>query len=176
MQTLPALMSKGTIFLTAVNNTDIVWKIEKSQMIGSLDCRPLGYFHISRNSLQRVMLDKANFLTDKETVEHFNILKEDHKNVMKFAQEAVLKKQQEMTTERNTKLRDRKSTGKEDYSDSNMSEEDDPYPWLDKENPRRNMADRECLEKFVDLSDSDITETENGTCINCCTSIRKHFL
>ena len=92
VQTLPALMSKGTIFLIAVNNTDIDWKIEKSQMMDSLDCRSLGYFHISRNSLQRVMLDKANFLTDKDTVEYFNILKEDHKNVMKFAQEAVLKK------------------------------------------------------------------------------------
>ena len=67
MQTLPALMSKGTIFLTAVNNTDIDWKIEKSQMMGSLDCRSLGYFHISRYSLQRIMLDNADFLTDKET-------------------------------------------------------------------------------------------------------------
>ena len=64
VQTLPALMSKGTIFLTAVNNTDIVWKIKKSQIMGSPDCRSLGYFHISRNSLQRVMLDKADFLTD----------------------------------------------------------------------------------------------------------------
>ena len=143
VQTLPALMSKGTIFLSAANNTDIVWKIEKSQMMGSLDCRSLGYFNISRNSLQRIMLDKANFPTDKETVEYFNILKEDHKNVMMFAQEAVLKKQQEMTTERNTKLKDRKSKGKEDYNDSNMSEEDNPYPWLDKEDPRRNMTDRE---------------------------------
>ena len=105
------------------------------------------------------MLDNADFLTDKETVEYFNILKEDHKNVMKFAQEAVLKKQQDMTTERNTKLKDRQSKGKEDYNDSNMSE-DDPYPWLDKEDPRRNMTDRECIEKILDLSDSDITETE----------------
>ena len=153
--TLPALMSKGTIFLSAVNNTDVVWKIEKSQMVGSLDCRSFGYFHISRNSLQRVMLDKADFLTDRETVEYFNILKEDHKNVMKFAQEAVLKKQQEIDTKRNTKLRDRKSKGKEDYNDSNMSEENDPYPWLDKEDPRRNMTDGECLKKYIDLSDSD---------------------
>ena len=73
--TLPALMSKDTIFFTAVNNTDIDWKIEKSQMMGSLDCRSLGYFHISRYSLQRIMLDNAGFLTDKETVEYFNILK-----------------------------------------------------------------------------------------------------
>ena len=128
VQTLPALMSKGTIFLTAVNNTDIDWKIDKSKMMGSLDCRSLGYFHISRYSLQRIMQDNADFLTDKETVEYFNILKEDHKNVMKFAQEAVLKKQQEMTTERNTKLKDRQSKGKEDYNDSNMCEDDDPYP------------------------------------------------
>ena len=80
MQTLPALMSKGTIFLTFMNNTDIDWKFEKSQMMGSLDCRSLCYFHISRNSLQRIMLDNADFLTDKETVEYSNILKEDHKN------------------------------------------------------------------------------------------------
>ena len=124
--------------LTAVKNTDIDWKIQKSQMMGSLDCRSLGYFHISRNSLQRIMLDNADLLTDKETVEYYNILKEDHKNVMKFAQEVALKKQQEMTTERNTKLKDRQSKGKEDHNDSNMSEDDDP-------------------------------------CINCCTSIRKHF-
>ena len=175
VQTLPALMLKGTIFLTAVNNTDIDWKIEKCQMMGSLNCRSLGYFHISRNSLQRIMLDNADFLTDKETVEYFNILKEDHKNVMKFAQEAVLKKQQEMTTERNTKLRDRQSKGKEDYYDSNMSEEGDPYPWLDKEDPRRNMTDRECLEKFVDLSDSDITETDKRNLYKLLYKYKKAF-
>ena len=36
VQTMPALMSKGTIFLSAMNNTDVVWKIEKSQMIEKL--------------------------------------------------------------------------------------------------------------------------------------------
>ena len=144
-------------------------------MMGSLDCRSLGYFHISRNSLQRVMLDKANFLTDRETVEYFSILKEDHKNVMKFAQEAVLKKQQEMTTEKNTKLKDRKSKGRTDYNDSNMSEENDPYPWLDKEDPRRNMTDRECLENFVDLSDSDITEAEKRNLYKLLYKYKKAF-
>ena len=175
VQTLPALMSRGTIFLTAINNTDINWKIDKSQMMGSLDYGSLGYFHISRYSLQRIMLDNADFLTDKETVQYFNILKEDHKNVMKFAQEAVLKKQQGMTTERNTKLKDRQSKGKEDYNDSNMSEGDDPYPWLDKEDPRRNMTDRECKEKFVDLSDSDITETEKKNLYKLLYKYKKAF-
>ena len=82
-------------------------------MMGSLDCRSLGYFHISQNTLQRIMLDNAKFLTDKETIEYFNLLKEDHRNVMKFAQEVALETQEEI---KNTKLKERKSKEKEDYN------------------------------------------------------------
>ena len=67
---------------------------------------------------------------------------------------------QKMEAERNTELKGRQSKGKEDFNDSNMSEDNDPYPWLDKDDPRRNMTDRECLENYIDLSDSDITERE----------------
>ena len=144
-------------------------------MMGSLDCRSLGYFHISRNSLQRIMLDKADFLTDRETIEYFNILKEDHKNVFKFAQEAALKKKQEIEAKRNTKLRDRKSKGKEDYNDSNMSEENDPYPWLDEKDPRRNMTDGECLREYIDLSDSEITEIEKRNLYKVLYKYKRHF-
>ena len=65
-----------------------------------------------------------------------------------------------MIHKRNTKLKDRQSRDKKDYNDNNMSEDNDPFPWLDKDDPRRNMTDRECIEKFVALSDSDITEKE----------------
>ena len=175
VQTLPAIMSKGTVLLTAVNNIDKEWKIDKSQMMGSLDCRSLHCFHVSRNTLQRIMLDNADFLIDSETVEYFNILKEDHKNVMKFAQEAVLKKQQEMASERNTKLKSRQIKGKEDYNDSNMSENYYPYSWLDKDDPRRKMSDRECLEKFIDLIDSDITEGEKRNLYKILYKYKKAF-
>ena len=174
VQTLPAVMSKGTIFLTAVNNTDKEWKINRYQMMGSLDCRSLGYFHISRHSLQRIMSDNANFLNDKETVEYFNILMEDHKNVMKFAQETVLQRQK-MEAERNTQLKSRQSKGKKDFNDSNMSEDNDPYPWLDKDDPRRNMTDRECLENYIDLSDSDITEREKNNLYKVLYKYKKAF-
>ena len=36
----------------------------------------------------------------------------------------------------------------------------DPYPWLASDDPRRNMTDREILEKYVGLSDSDLTKKE----------------
>ena len=173
--TLPAAISKGTILLTAVNNTDKEWTIDIPQMRGSLDCRSLGCFHIFRNSLQRIILDNAEFLTDNETVEYFNILKEDNKNVMKSAQKAVLKKQQEMASESNTKLKDRQSKGKEDYNDSNMSENDDPYPWLDKDDPRRKMTDRECLEKIIDLTDSEVTEAEKRSLHKLLYKYKKTF-
>ena len=174
VQTLPAVISKDTIFLTAVNNTDTEWKIDRYQMMGSLDCRSLGYFHISRHSLQRIMSDNANFLNDRETVEYFNILMEDHKNVMKFAQETVLQRQK-MEAERNTQLKSRQSKCKKDFNDSNMSEDNDPYPWLDKDDPRRNMTDRECLENYIDLSDSDITEREKKNLYKVLYKYKKAF-
>ena len=143
-------------------------------MMGSLDCRSLGYFHISRHSLQRIMSDNANFLNDRETVEYFNILMEDHKNVMKFAQETVLQRQK-MEAERNTLLKSRQSKGKKDFNDSNMSEDNYPYPWLDKDDPRRNRTDRECLENYIDLSDSDITEREKKNLYKVLYKYKKAF-
>ena len=91
---------------------------------------------------------------------------------MKFAQEVALGRQEEI---KNTKLKERKSKEKGDYNDSNMSDKDDPYPWLDKDDPRRNMTDRECIEKFVDLSDSDITEKEKKNLYKLLYKYRKAF-
>ena len=96
---------------------------------------------------------------------------EDHKNVMKFAQETVLQRQK-MEAERNTQLKSRQSKGKKDI---NMSEDNDPYPWLDKDDPRRNMTDRECLENYIDLSESDITEREKKNLYKVLYKYKKAF-
>ena len=114
------------------------------------------------------------FLNDRETVEYFNILMEDHKNVMKFAQETIWQRQK-MEAERNTELKGRQSKGKEDFHDSNMSEDNDPYPWLDKDDPIRNMTDRECLENYIDLSDSDIPEREKKNLYKVLYKYKKAF-
>ena len=36
----------------------------------------------------------------------------------------------------------------------------DPYPWLEDDDPRRNMTDQDILEKYIDLSDSDLNSAE----------------
>ena len=56
-----------------------------------------------------------------------------------------------------------------------MSEDNDPYPWLDKDDPRRNMTDRECLENYIDLSDSDITEREKNNLYKVLYKYKKAF-
>ena len=37
---------------------------------------------------------------------------------------------------------------------------DDPYPWLDSQDPRRDMSDEEILRKYIDLSQSILNESE----------------
>ena len=56
----------------------------------------------------------------------------------------------------NTKLVDRNEPPVENDTNIVPDKDEDPYPWLDKEDPRRNMTDQEILEKYVDLSDSDL--------------------
>ena len=37
------------------------------------------------------------------------------------------------------------------------NEKEDKCPWLDKDDPHRNMTDEEILDKYIDLSNSDLT-------------------
>ena len=39
-------------------------------------------------------------------------------------------------------------------------ESNDKYPWLSKDNKRRNISDREVLERYVDLQNSCLLEME----------------
>ena len=59
----------------------------------------------------------------------------------------------------NTKHIDREATD-EDNQELPKVRGKDPYPWLDKEDPRRKMTDQEILEKYIDLSDSDLDLAE----------------
>ena len=62
---------KTTIQLTNHSNTD--WKLNKGEMLGCLDMRSAGYFHVSRDTLQQIMKssfkDNCSFLSENETSE-----------------------------------------------------------------------------------------------------------
>ena len=47
----------------------------------------------------------------------------------------------------------------------------DPYPWLDEDDPRRHMTDEEILYKYVDLSESHLTESEKEEVMDLVISV-----
>ena len=142
---------QGGISLTQHNMTNCTWTITKGEILGCADMRSIGYFHIRRNMLQTELESKeyCNFLSDSDTVEYFNLLMEDHNQMMEVA---------------NTKLKEREMD-KLDRKDSNKTSYDeehnyDKYPWLDKDDPRRHMSDMEIIDKYVNLSESELTPKE----------------
>ena len=53
--------------------------------------------------------------------------------------------------------------------------EPDPYPWLDSNDPRRDMTDEEILDKYIDLSNSDLEPQESNVLINIIKSHKEAF-
>ena len=75
----------------------------------------------------------------------------------------------------NTQLVDRNEH--EDDNDTNIVSDrgKDPYPWLDKDDPRRHMTDQEILEKYVDLSDSDLNSAEKKSLYKVLMKYKEAF-
>ena len=55
------------------------------------------------------------------------------------------------------------------------SSEPDSYPWLDLDDPRRDMTDDEILDKYIDLSNSDLEPEESNTLMNIMKSHKEAF-
>ena len=107
--------------------------------------------------LDKISKEINKNLQERETEEYFDLYHKDHKEVMNYVSTQVnqrLKQQQG-----NTELVDRNVTD-EDNQELSKVKGKDHYPWLDKEDPRRKMTDQEILEKYIDLSDSDLDQAE----------------
>ena len=150
---------KTTVQLTNYSSEN--WKIHEGEMVGCLDMRSSGYFHVSRETLRQIMKssfkDNCSFLSERETQEYFDLYPQDHKEVMNYVNSQLnqrLKQQQG-----NTELVDGNEPD-DDNKDLSKTRGKDPYPWLDADDPRRKMTDQEILEKYIDLSDSDLNSAE----------------
>ena len=98
---------KTTVQLT--NHSKGNWKVHQGDMLGCLDMRSSGYFHVSMETLQQIMessfKDKCSFLSERETQVYSDLYYQDHKDVMNYVNSQVnqrLKQQQG-----NTQLVDR---------------------------------------------------------------------
>ena len=55
------------------------------------------------------------------------------------------------------------------------NEKKDLYLWLDKDDPHRDMTDEEILDKYIDLSNSDLTSDEKETLMNIIKEHKQAF-
>ena len=62
-------------------------------MLGCLDMRSSGYFHVSKDTLQQKMKssfkDNCLFLSEDETSEYFDLYNKDHKEVVNYIKSEV---------------------------------------------------------------------------------------
>ena len=165
---------KTTVQLT--NHSKENWKIKQGEIMGCFDMRSSGYFHVSRDTLQQIMQssfkDNCSFLNETETSEYFDLYHKDHEEVISYASSQVNQRLNQQ--QGNSKLVDRKGN---DENDTNIvpDKEEDPYPWLENDDPRRYMSDQEILEKYVDLSDSDLSYAEKRSLYKILLKYKEAF-
>ena len=51
----------------------------------------------------------------------------------------------------------------------------DPYPWLDEDDPRREMTDEEILYRYIDLSESHLTQKGKEEVMDLIVAYKKAF-
>ena len=107
--------------------------------------------------MQSSFKDNCSFLSEAETSEYFDLYHKDHREVINYVSSQV--NQRLKQKQPNTQLVDR---NEHDENDTNIVPDRGkyPFPWFVKDDPRRKMTDQEILEKYIDLSDSDLTSVE----------------
>ena len=117
------------------------------QNIGIVDLRSAGYYHITRDSIQRCLYERFIFLNEKDSQDYVSLTHTSSDITGEIPQ-------------KNTRLDIRKTSLNRTVKTPRCKDDanKDPYPWLDDNDPRRNMTDKEILESTIDLSEACITE------------------
>ena len=152
-QTLRVAVMNGKIHMNVKNTGQGDLHLLRGQNIGIVDLRSAGYYHITRDGIQRCLHERFIFLNEKDSQDYLSLT---HTTGDITGEE----------TQKNTRLDVRKAstnrTVKTRYKDEASK---DPYPWLDDNDPRRNMTDKEILESTIDLSEACITEKQKTSSV-----------
>ena len=134
-----------------INNTDETIYYSPQLSMGIVDIRSLGYYNVSKSIL---LFDKRG--NDRIPPPPYKVPKLHPHQYYKTGNSAEISCQ-----------------SRKDQSDLEI--EKDPYPWLDLDDPRRDMTDEQILEKFIDLSDSDLSSSEKDTLLKLVKQYKEAF-
>ena len=118
----------------------------RGQNIGIVDLRSAGYYHIARDGIQRCLHERFIFLNEKDSQDYLSLIHISNVSNNKIPQNNIrldIRKTLVHGTVKTPKCKD--------------DAKNDPYPWLDDNDPRRHMTDKDLLESTIDLPESCIT-------------------
>ena len=153
VQTVKLQLYHGELQVKCTNatpNKKLVFKA--GEVIGYLDLRSLGYFQLPRISLQRNIQQYFRILDEDQTIDCFN-----------FIQDKVI----------DVPLKQRLPAKMD--TDTNQRTKNDPWPWLDDDDPRRKMTDKEIIHKYVDLSESDLDDQQKALVYKTIMKFKEAF-
>ena len=120
--------------LDLVNTSKTTMLFSTDSALGIVDIRSLGFYNIKHATLQ-YNLSKQLPQYNKIAADHAEQIKTKH--VPKHGSHVEHVSQQKL-----------------------QQSADDPYPWLDSQDPRRDMSDEEILRKYIDLNQSILNDSE----------------
>ena len=129
-----------------ISNTPSTMYLSPEESIGVVDLRSLGYYNI------------------KPQVMHFN-LTGVHNLFSKWNLDLRFEEHFAKISTQNVCYQKREVVRKPP----------DPYPWLDKDDPQRDMTDEEILYKYIDLSKSHLTSKDKEEVMDLIVTYKKAF-
>ena len=119
--------------LDLVNTSKTTMLFSTDSALGIVDIRSLGFYSIKHATLQYNLFKQ---------LPQYNKIADDHAEQIK------------------TKHVPKQGSHVEHVSQQKLQQSaDDPYPWLDSQDPRRDMSDEEILRKYIDLSQSILNDS-----------------
>ena len=129
-----------------INNTPSTMYLCPNESIGIVDIRSLGYYNIKPQVMHFNLTDIPNLFSKWRLDHRFE------EYYSKISTQNVRYKRKEIA---------RKTP--------------DPYPWLDEDDPRRDMTDEEILYKYINLSESHLTKTEKEEVMDLAITYKEAF-
>ena len=168
--TVKAHLKDGKILIKVTNQDTEPLSYPKRAKIGVVDLRSLGYCHLSRETIQRLLSRSFKFLNETGEEENLNSFLD-----MPIHREKTPNTKLKMRQETSKVFPDLWKTKEETKSKREDPETKDPYPWLDPEDPRRQMTDLEIFQNYVDLSDSALSTKQKDAFLKVLMKHREAF-
>ena len=146
LETMKIRLVENLTVTQIINNTPSTMYLSPEESIGIVDLRSLGYYNI------------------KPQVMHFH-LTGIHNLFSKWNLDLRFEEHFAKISMQNVRYQKGKVV-RRSY---------DPYPWLDEDDPRREMTDEEILYRYIDLSESHLTRKKEEEVMDLIVTYKKAF-